>query len=84
MPCSAEGRYCAWGTRYWLPKSTNGIDPPAYLLNSAVSGGVGFSSTTCPNGELASSASPNHSTGVKARYLLVYPDPWNERVGVLG
>src|ERR1700761_4430380 len=41
MPDSAEGRYCASGSVYWLPMSTKGIDPFAYLSKSAVSSDVG-------------------------------------------
>src|SRR6185437_8768985 len=41
IPASAVGAYCAPGTRYWLPMSTNGNEPPAYRLNSACSWAVG-------------------------------------------
>jgi hypothetical protein len=64
--------------------STKGIEPFAYLLNTAASWAVGCSRYACPNGVLASVASPNHSTGAKDTYLLVKVDPWNDSVGVLG
>jgi hypothetical protein len=51
--------------------STNGIEPPPYRAKSARCCVVGCCRKTCPNGVLGSAASPNHSTGTKARYLLL-------------